>query len=263
MQKPLISIVIPVYNAEKYLNECLKSVFAQTYIQIEIIIINDGSTDKSEKIIKKYLSDTRIKYLKQKNQGVAIARNLGIKFSKGDLIAFLDADDIWEKDKLSIQTELLKNNQIGLAYTNARFIGQGKRVNKKYSNYGKFYRGKVFTKLIIKNFTPLSSIVVRKKLLMKINGFSEDKKIIVGEDYDLLLKLSQICLFDYSSKILIQYRVSQKSLSSNKKQAYINLLYLYKKWIKNKNINFTQKILFYLSYLKTIGKIIIATLLKL
>src|SRR5690625_1048731 len=90
----LVSIIIPVYNKEEYLEDCLESVINQSYEKIEIIIINDGSTDGSESIIKKWKNkDNRIKYMSQNNQGVAIARNNGIKVSKGDYIYFIDADD--------------------------------------------------------------------------------------------------------------------------------------------------------------------------
>lgn len=100
------SIIIPVYNSEKYIDRCLNSVLTQTYNNYEIIIINDGSTDNSEKILKKYESNKKIKIISQTNHGVSSSRNIGIKESTGDYILFLDSDDFYENDIL----ETLKNN---------------------------------------------------------------------------------------------------------------------------------------------------------
>lgn len=100
------SIIIPVYNSEKYIDRCLKSVLTQTYDNYEIIIINDGSTDNSEKILKKYETNKSIKIITQTNHGVSYSRNIGIKESTGDYILFLDSDDFYENEIL----ETLKNN---------------------------------------------------------------------------------------------------------------------------------------------------------
>src|SRR4030067_1442187 len=108
MADPLIIIIIPVYNAEQYLPETLDSVFTQTYTNIEVITVDDGSTDKSAEIIKRYPA---VKYIRQKNGGVSNARNSGIKASSGDYIAFLDQDDLWLPEKLKIQLEIASRHQ--------------------------------------------------------------------------------------------------------------------------------------------------------
>ena len=108
MADPLISVIIPVYNAEQYLPETLDSVFTQTYTNIEVITVDDGSTDKSAEIIKRYPA---VKYIRQKNGGVSNARNSGIKASSGDYIAFLDQDDLWLPEKLKIQLEIASRHQ--------------------------------------------------------------------------------------------------------------------------------------------------------
>ena len=106
----LISIVIPAYNREKTILRCIDSVLKQTYKNIEIIVVDDGSTDKTQEIILS-VKDSRIKYVKlEKNSGAQVARNKGIEFADGKWIAFLDSDDMWEEDKLEIQYEILKKN---------------------------------------------------------------------------------------------------------------------------------------------------------
>lgn len=104
MAEPLISVVIPTYNRAHYVCEAIDSVLAQTYKNIEIIAVDDGSTDNTKDIIQQYSS--RIKYIYQNNAGPSAARNNGIKQSNGDLIAFLDSDDIWLAEKLERQVEI-------------------------------------------------------------------------------------------------------------------------------------------------------------
>lgn len=107
---PKISIIIPVYNAEKYIKECICPVLKQSYKNLEIIIINDGSTDKSFEIVQSF-QDSRIKLLSQKNGGAASARNLGLHHASGELIQFLDSDDILDKDKIKEQITLYNNEK--------------------------------------------------------------------------------------------------------------------------------------------------------
>ena len=101
MQKqPLVSVIIPVYNREKFLAEAIDSVLAQTYRPIEIIVIDDGSTDKSGEIARSY---AETKYIYQDNQGVSVARNIGVDAAQGEFLAFLDSDDMWLHNKLETQ----------------------------------------------------------------------------------------------------------------------------------------------------------------
>lgn len=107
--EPLVSIITPVYNSEEYLEETILSVINQTYKNWELLLIDDYSTDNSYKIIEKYLTDERIKYLRnERNSGPAITRNVGLEKSKGEYIAFLDSDDIWAKNKLELQIDYMK-----------------------------------------------------------------------------------------------------------------------------------------------------------
>lgn len=102
-KQPLISIIVCVYNTEKYIAKCLKSICAQTYANIEIIVVNDGSTDKTAMIINEWQEkDERIVLVQQENKGLAVARNVGLDISRGEYIGFVDADDYIEKDMFQI-----------------------------------------------------------------------------------------------------------------------------------------------------------------
>ncbi len=106
-QSPLVSVIIPVYNAERYVAEAIESVLAQTYNPVEIIVIDDGSTDGSAKVIKRFPS---VQYYSQPNTGISAARNRGIEQAQGTFFAFLDADDLWVEDKLTLQMSAFKND---------------------------------------------------------------------------------------------------------------------------------------------------------
>ena len=125
----MISVIIPLYNKEDYISTSIKSIFKQSYNDYEIIVVNDGSTDKSVDIVKAF-NDERIRIINQKNAGVAAARNKGIEEAKGEYIAFLDADDEWKEDYLATQMELAeKYPQCDVFATNYEFCdANGKKT---------------------------------------------------------------------------------------------------------------------------------------
>ena len=127
---PFISIVIPLYNKEKFIARTLESVLAQTFKNFEVLIVNDGSTDSSVEVAKKYIDD-RFRIINQKNSGVSAARNKGIKLARAKYIAFLDADDTWEPNFLSeIQRLIKKYPQAGLYGTGYRKINELNKIEK-------------------------------------------------------------------------------------------------------------------------------------
>lgn len=150
----LISIVIPVYNAEKYLSRCLESILSQTYKNIEVIIVNDGSTDKSQQIIKTYQKKSKkVRVFNQGNVGVSKARNLGIKYCKGDYILFLDSDDWIDEDYIEKSIDFLKDNKVDLLLL--PYIREYK--NKSVKNY--IFRQKEF---YLKNKNLVQNSLLRK-----------------------------------------------------------------------------------------------------
>lgn len=142
MVERLVSVITPAYNAEKYISSAIESVLAQTYTNWEMIIVDDGSTDSTAEIIKKYLKDNRIKYyLMDKNSGAAVATNVAIEKATGSLIAFLDADDYWKKDKLEKHVKFMLENDYAFTFSGYEIIGE--KENKyvaapKSQNYGQY-----------------------------------------------------------------------------------------------------------------------------
>lgn len=132
MPNGLVSVIMPSYNTAVYIGHSIESVLAQTYLNLELIIVDDCSTDNTDKIISKYLSDKRIKYLKNEvNSGAAASRNYALREAKGRWIAFLDSDDLWEPEKLEKQIAFMENNRYHFSYTNYNEIDENSCPNGK------------------------------------------------------------------------------------------------------------------------------------
>lgn len=136
MQEGLVSIVTPVYNAERFINETIDSVMAQTYDNWELILVDDCSSDNSAAIIDEYVKkDSRVKYIKNKeNSGAAVSRNAGIEMAKGQYVAFVDSDDVWKPEKLEKQLAFMKKNNYAFTFTAYRYVLEDGTVTDKIAN---------------------------------------------------------------------------------------------------------------------------------
>ena len=166
MEKIEVSVVIPMYNAEKYIKETLDSVFTQTYKNYEVIVVNDCSKDNSLKIVEEYQKQHKnLKILNnEKNLNVAESRNKGVREAKGEWIAFLDADDKWTENKLETQLKLVKENNSSLSYASYYFIDDdGNDLNKIF----KVKPTVSYKKLLKQNIINMSTALVKKELCLK------------------------------------------------------------------------------------------------
>ncbi len=183
--KPLISVIIPTFNRADRLQKALDSVFAQTFRDFECILVDDGSTDETEKIFSSLPS---VNYLKVPgNRGVSHARNLGIEQARGAYICFLDSDDRWEKEKLERQIEWMESNsQSRICYTDEIWIRNGVRVNPM--NKHRKYSGFIFKQCLPLCIISPSSVMINKSIFDEIGVF--DETMPACEDYDLWLRIS-------------------------------------------------------------------------
>lgn len=214
MKEGLVSIIIPVYKAEQFLKDTIKTVEEQTYINWELIFVNDCSPDNSIEIIENAIKqNSKIKLIKlEQNSGAAIARNTGIDVAKGQYIAFLDADDLWKKEKLEKQLKFMKENNCAFSFTGYEFadengIGNGKVVNvPQIINY----------KQALKNTTIWTSTVMFdvEKLGKELIQMPNVKR---GQDTATWWKvLKQIDNAYGINEVLSYYRRTNESLSANK-----------------------------------------------
>ncbi len=230
---PTVSIIIPTYNGAHYIEETIESVLAQTYKDYEIIIIDDGSTDNTNKVLGKYKN--KIKYFYQKHSGgyLAKVRNFAISNSEGKYIAFLDNDDLWLKEKLEIQTTYMeKHKNISLSYTDIYYFGD--YVPRELNGKSQFEvrtmnPGTYFEQLFEFNFIPVSTVLVRKECLKHVGLF--DESIKYASDHDLWLRIAAKYKVGEIDKPLAKYRMHGERLS-NGHEVYLGELKTLKKIAK-------------------------------
>lgn len=209
----LISIIVPAFNAENYISETLTSINNQEYKNLEIIVVDDGSTDATSEIVREF---DEVKLIKQFNAGVSAARNHGVKQSAGDLIAFCDADDVWYPNKLTEQLKL--HEKYKWSYTDSEYFGNNTSLDgKKRSDLSRLHSGTIFEKLILENFLTTSSIMLEKSLLIKHGGF--DENLPAMEDWKLWLKIAEENPIGFCSMPLLKYRVHQTSTSRSARRS--------------------------------------------
>ncbi len=209
---PTVSIVTPAFNRADYLPYTIDSVLAQSYPDFEHIIIDDGSTDGTDELVRAY-SDPRIRYFQQANQGQSVARNLGIEVSRGQYICFLDSDDLWLENKLQEQLALFADNpNTGVVYGDKISIdGAGRELHRRNMRR---YSGWVTAKLLADNFVSMNTTMTRAELLRQAGGFDPSDRY--AEDYGLWLRVSLLAPFQYSPSLWVYYRVMAGQLSSDK-----------------------------------------------
>jgi glycosyltransferase involved in cell wall biosynthesis len=211
---PLVSIVIPCYKAELFIAETIQSIINQTYANWELIIIDDGSPDNQREIIKPFLSDVRIQYHYQNNAGVSAARNKGLELSKGDFIAFLDADDLFLPFNLEKKVAyLLDNNQIGLVHAIVQDINEHSK-NIDHLQIGK--KGWVLEDLLIWEEPVIpapSSILMPTKVVKEIGGWNTQFQ--TAADQEFFIRVAKNYEIGMINEILTCYRELPVSMSTN------------------------------------------------
>ena len=184
MNQSSVSVVIPTYNRAQFLREALDSVFTQTRIPDEVIVVDDGSTDSTTAILQPY----RIEYIYQENKGVSSARNQGIQKARGDWLMFLDSDDLWKPEKVERQLFFAKTySDHFIFFTNETWIRSGRFANQ--SRHHQKYGGWIFEQCLPLCIISPSSVMIHRSIIKKIGMF--DENLPACEDYDLWLR---ICL---------------------------------------------------------------------
>ncbi|MDJ0842743.1 glycosyltransferase family 2 protein [Crocosphaera sp.] len=206
-----VSVIIPTYNAERTIVETIKSVQHQTFKDLEIIIIDDGSEDNTLSILSN-LEEKRLTIYSSEHQGVSSARNLGITKAQGKWIAFLDADDLWTVDKIEKQVQVLQNNpQAKIAYSWTSFIDEKGQL--LWEGKPLYFEGNVYNELLIENFLASgSNALIEKKAIMEIGKF--DSNLTIGEDWEFYVRLAKKFKFSVVPERQILYRYLSSSSTS-------------------------------------------------
>ena len=243
----MFSIIIPTFNREKLLNRALLSLRNQSYKNFEIIIVDDKSTDGSYEMIKTF-NDLNIIYIKNSSNGIiANSRNIGIRKSTQNYIAFLDSDDYWKKNKLEIIHEQIEKYNYEFIFHDMHLINYKNQIKFQFKK--RKLKCCFYENLIMKgNYIFNSSVVLKKKLLESINYLNEDKDLVASEDYHAWLNIfKKDPKIKYINKKLGYYHIHDGSLS--KKNMYWCTMQACKQFISNINVNQKRKIYARLNYI--------------
>jgi len=236
--QPLVSIIMNCYNGETYLHKSIQSVLAQTYKNWELIFWDNRSEDKSAEIFNSYEDERFRYYYAPKHSILYEARNEAIKKSSGEFIAFLDTDDLWERDKLDLQIPFFKDLKVGVVYGNLFIVNEKLNTKKLFLKREK-PRGFILDNLLKDYCTGLVTLVIRKSFLDKYEAF--DRTFDFIGDFDLMIRMSSKYKFEYVDKPIASWRSHWNNASLLKKNNQINELKIWTRKMKNYSVIFNNK----------------------
>lgn len=212
MSDQLVSVIIPTYNRARFLVQAVDSVLRQTYRNFEIIVVDDGSTDNTKEVVSQYASEP-LKYVFQKNNGPSAARNTGIKLARGEYIAFLDSDDLWDPCKLEVQLSAFCDDPaLGILFTNARYIDEIGVINREsMSDKGYVFGGDFIREVAEYRFPHASDTVLLRKSVLNSREFF-DESLRLAEDIDLWVRIALKHKVGYIDQPLVSVRIHNVSL---------------------------------------------------
>jgi glycosyltransferase involved in cell wall biosynthesis len=240
---PLISIVVPTYNNAGYITEALDSVFAQSFSDYEVIVVDDGSTDDTHEVVRRY--GPRVQYCFQENQGLAVARNVGLRLAAGAYITYLDADDIWEPENLAVKARVLRDDpelggvfseftiftEDGRSYSDGTrrmfpfFERTGRRMADVFQDRREValpggrpvavYRGRIFDSLFLGNFILPTSMIFSRARALEVGEFRPEMR--TQQDYEYWLRFSQRHPLAFVDQQLVRYRRHSHQLTDHRR----------------------------------------------
>jgi glycosyltransferase involved in cell wall biosynthesis len=207
----------------------VRSVLDQTYSNLELLIVDDGSTDDTRAVVQPFLADARVRYLHQPNGGQTIAKNHGIREATGQFIGFLDADDLWVANKLELQLPLFARSEVGVVYGRLQYVDatgdEGAVLNDE------LFRGWISGALLISNCVGFGTALARKECFDRLGSF--DEKLRMGIDYDIWLRFSAHFEFDYVDEVLLKYRIWPGQMSKDLKTRYLTGIATMQRFLDN------------------------------
>lgn len=226
-----VSVVIPAYNKSEYTKITVESVLSQTYENIEIIVVDDGSTDDTNERMKQF--GDKINYIYKKNAGASSARNEGMRVATGEYVAHIDCDDVYYPEKIEKSVKCLeKNSEYGFVYTDVYKIDEYNNIVGDFSDFAlKATSGWIASKLVLENWMNNSTLVARKCCFEKVGVF--DENIFVPADWDMVIRLAAVYKAAYLPEKLTGYRISEQSTLSYLNDVVDEYIYVIKKSVRS------------------------------
>ena len=213
MMGPLVSVILPVYNREACVARAIASVLAQTYRPLELIVIDDDSTDGTRRVLDGFGS--QITVVAQRHAGTYVARNLGLRQARGELVAFIDSDDAWFPDRLACQVPLMQRPEVGLVFGDAIHVTaperDAPRTGRTCFSVAPPRRGRAAEQFAWCNFVPTCTVLVRRRCLEEVGDFSEESAL--SADYLAWFRIALRHELDYAGRPVAEYTVHNSGIS--------------------------------------------------
>lgn len=216
-KRPKVSVVTPTYNRADFIREAVDSVLSQSFRDLEMIVVDDGSRDNTRDVLASCLDDGRLHYVFQENQGQSVARNKGIRAARGEYICFLDSDNYWLPGKLEASVRFMDAHpDVDILYGDNISIDEEGRIISKDNM--KRHSGRITGLLLHDNFISNNTVMVRRECFEQLGGFNEKDRL--AEDYELWLRMSTRYTFHYLPEYMAAYRVMDDQISSDKDKRF-------------------------------------------
>src|SRR3990170_628175 len=214
---PEVSVIIPAYNSAQFIGEALQSVFAQTFKDYEILVVDDGSTDHTRKIISEY--GDKIKYIFQENAGPAKARNRGIIDAVGIYVAFLDADDLWLPTKLEKQVSMFRQDpELAMVFTENSSFNENGVLHTSVGKRKRLMKGNIPRNIFLRSGVATPTVMVRKEIFNEVGLFEEE--LYMGEDDNMWVRIAANFKVELIDEPLVKVRYHQKKTTADKSRLY-------------------------------------------
>lgn len=230
MTQPLVSVITATYNMGAYLGDTVESLLAQTHPAMEVVVVDDGSTDdETPAVLARYADDPRVRIVRQENAGQTVAKNRGLREATGEFVGFCDADDLWRPEKVARQLPLFDDEgRVGVVYGNFQFIdGEGAPIDTVRP---RTHSGRITGPLLADNFVHFPTTLVRRSVIDEFDGFDESLSMAI--DYDLWLRISTAYEFVYVPEILVDYRIWSGQMSHRTGERLDNALRMMRAFIE-------------------------------
>jgi glycosyltransferase involved in cell wall biosynthesis len=225
---PAVSVVVATYNYGRFLAGALESALAQTFRDLEVVVVDDGSADETPAVVRPFLADPRVRCVRTDHLGQPGAKNVGIRLARAPLVAFLDADDLWLPAKLERQLPLFEiDRRVGVVYSR-RLLMDEEGWPLEYEQ-PPLYRGRVLEAMFRTNFVCFSSVVVRRRAFEQAGLF--DERLALAIDYDQWLRVARHWHFDYVDEPLVKYRVGHANLSRRVEERLTTVLGIMRRFL--------------------------------